>query len=180
MVTSNNFVQKISESKDRPADPRNREVVRPAFNDPFRGNFETPVNASDFSRVFINNLPAYRRGLSAQRRGLEVGMAHGYWLIGPFAVFGPLRNTDVAYLAALLATIGLIVISTIAISLYASVHQPPSQPIVTTPGVPDTYKTQEGWNEYASGFLVGGIGGAIFAYALLDFVVGRDFFGYFS
>jgi photosystem I subunit 11 len=180
MVASDNFVQKISESKERPSDPRNREIVRPAFNDPFQGSFETPVNASDFSRVFINNLPAYRRGLSSMRRGLEVGMAHGYWLIGPFTVLGPLRNTDVAYLSGLLSAIGLIVISTAAISLYATVHQPPSRPIVTTPNIPDTYKTQEGWNEYASGFLIGGIGGAVFAYFLLDFVVGRNFFGYFS
>ncbi|MEL6745636.1 MAG: photosystem I reaction center subunit XI, partial [Pseudomonadota bacterium] len=40
-----------------------------------------PLNSSGLSQAFISNLPAYRQGLSAQRRGLEVGMAHGYLLL---------------------------------------------------------------------------------------------------
>lgn len=157
----------ITESKDRPRDPRNREVVYPAFDNPQIGNLETPINASDFSRAFINNLPAYRQGLSSMRRGLEVGMAHGYWLIGPFTKLGPLRDTDIANLAGLLSTIGLIVISTIAISLYATSNPPMPAVSVTASRVPDSFKSPEGWNEYGSGFLIGGIGGALLAYALL-------------
>jgi photosystem I subunit 11 len=160
-------VQAISESKDRPGDPRNREVVYVA-GDPQNGNLATPINNSDVVKAFINNLPAYRRGLSPQRRGLEIGMAHGYWLIGPFAKLGPLRDTDVANLAGLLATVGLIIISTIALSLYASSNPPQPEVTITTPNPPEALATPEGWNEFTSGFLIGGIGGAGFAYLLIS------------
>ena len=157
----------IDRSKDRLGDPRNREVVRPAGGDPQTGNLETPINASGFTEAYINNLPAYRRGLSPLRRGLEIGMAHGYWLIGPFAKLGPLRDTDVANLAGLLSTVGLIVILTIGLSLYANSCPPDPTKTITTPNPPAALTAQEGWNEFGSGFLIGGIGGAGFAYALL-------------
>jgi len=160
-------VQAISESKDRPNDPRNREVVHEA-GDPQNGNFATPINASGFTKAFINSLPAYRRGLSPQRRGLEIGMAHGYWLIGPFAKLGPLRDTDVANLAGLLATVGLIIILTIGLSLYASSNPPTPEVTITTPNPPSALGTEEGWSEFTSGFLIGGIGGAGFAYLLIS------------
>lgn len=161
------MVQAISDSKNRPSDPRNREVVHEA-GDPQNGNLATPINSSGFTKAFINNLPAYRKGLSPFRRGLEVGMAHGYWLIGPFAKLGPLRDTDVANLAGLLSTVGLIVISTITLSLYASSHPPQPTVTITTPAPSDSFKSQEGWNEFGSGFLIGGIGGAGFAYLLIS------------
>lgn len=160
------YVEAIDRSKDRPNDPRNREVVDMG-NDPFDGNLKTPINFSDFTRAYINNLPAYRKGLTPLRRGLEVGMAHGYWLIGPFAKLGPLRDTDIQNLAGLLSTIGLIVISTLAISLYAGSNPPAPTQTITTPNPPAQLDSAEGWNEYASGFLIGGIGGAAFAYFLL-------------
>lgn len=161
------MVQAISESKNRPTDPRNREVVHEA-GDPQIGNLATPINASGFTEAFINNLPAYRKGLSPFRRGLEIGMAHGYWLIGPFAKLGPLRDTDVANLAGLLATVGLIVILTIALSLYASSNPPAPVTTITNPHPSDSLTNQEGWNEFGSGFLIGGIGGAGFAYLLIS------------
>lgn len=160
------FVEKIERSNDRPGDPRNREVVFPA-NDPQNGNLATPINASGLVKAYINNLPAYRAGLSPIRRGLEVGLAHGYWLVGPFAKFNPLRFTDVGTLVALLSTIGLIVISTLAISLYASVNPPRPLATVTTPKPPEALSHSEGWNEYATGFFLSGVGGAVFAYAIL-------------
>lgn len=160
-------VKSIDQSKDRPRDPRNQEVVYPAFDDPQIGNLETPINSSPLVKAYINNLPAYRKGHTAIRRGLEVGMAHGYWLIGPFAKLGPLRDTDIANLAGLLSTVGLIIISTLAISLYAASNPPKPTVSVTTPNPPDAFNSAEGWNEYGSGFLIGGIGGALFAYALL-------------
>jgi photosystem I subunit 11 len=161
------MVQAISDSKNRPSDIRNREVVHIA-GDPQNGNLATPINASGFTKAFINNLPAYRKGLSPFRRGLEVGMAHGYWLIGPFAKLGPLRDTDVANLAGLMSTVGLIVILTISLSLYASSNPPEPTQTITTPAPDAALKTQEGWNEYGSGFLIGGIGGAAFAYLLIS------------
>jgi photosystem I subunit XI len=154
-------------SEIRPNDPRNREVVHQGANVE-DGNLATPINASALTRTFINNLPAYRQGLSPLRRGLEVGMAHGYWLIGPFAKLGPLRTTDVANLAGLLSTVGLIVISTLAISLYAWSNPPSTTKTITTPNPPAALNTVEGWNEYATGFLIGGIGGAALAYFLIS------------
>ena len=89
--------------------------------DPQVGNLATPVNSSGFSLAFIRNLPAYRQGLSPNRRGLEIGMAHGYFIYGPFALLGPLRNTEYASTAGLLAAVGLVAILTVALSMYASV-----------------------------------------------------------
>lgn len=166
---------KVSRSGDRPGDPRNREVVH-AAPDPQVGNLETPINFSGFTRAFINNLPAYRRGLSPQRRGLEVGLAHGYWLIGPFFKFNPLRYTEVGSLAALFATIGTILISTLAISLYAASDPPRPVSTITTPNPPAAFDSQDGWNEYASGFFIGGVGGAAVAYFI---VANIDVFGNF-
>jgi photosystem I subunit XI len=160
------FVDAISRSNDNPNDPRNRTVIHPV-NDIYSANIETPINSSPFTKIFINNLPAYRKGITAFRRGLEVGMAHGYWLIGPFVVLGPLRNTQVANLAGLLSTVGLIVISTLLISLYGSSNPPEPTLTLTTPMPPQDFKTSEGWNEYGGGFLIGGIGGALLAYFLL-------------
>ena len=48
--------------------------------DPTVGNLATPINSSSFSKAFLNALPAYRPSLSPNRRGLEVGMAHGFFL----------------------------------------------------------------------------------------------------
>ncbi len=160
------MVQAIDASKNRPSDPRNQEVVFPAEGDPMQGNLDTPINASSFSKWYINNLPAYRAGLTPFRRGLEVGMAHGYFVFGPFAKLGPLRNTPNANLAGLLAAIGLIVISSGAIALYANSNPKPALGSVTVPNPPDAFTSKEGWNNYSSAFLIGGIGGAVVAYFL--------------
>ena len=69
--------------------------------DPTVGNLATPVNSSYFSKAFLNALPAYRPALSPNRRGLEIGMAHGFFLYGPFTVCGPMRSTDYATTAGL-------------------------------------------------------------------------------
>lgn len=160
------FVENIERSNTDPRDLRNREVVH-AAGDPQVGNLATPINASAFTRAFINNLPAYRKGLSPQRRGLEVGLAHGYWFLGPFVTYNPLRHTEIGNLAGLFATIGLVLFSTLAISLYAYSNPPAPTATLTTPNPPAALSDGEGWNEYASGFFIGGVGGAIVAYLLL-------------
>ena len=135
-------------------------------DDPQVGNLATPMNASGFSKAFIRNLPAYRAGLTPNRRGLEVGMAHGYFLYGPLALLGPLRDSDVASIAGVAATIGLVMILTVAMSLHGSVRSGKAIATVTTPEPPEEFGTKEGWSEFASGFFVGGCGGAFFAYLL--------------
>ena len=144
----------------------NMETFIDHTGDPQVGNLATPLNSSAFSKAFIGNLPAYRKGLSSQRRGLEVGMAHGFFLFGPFVVTGPLRNTEYAAVAGVLSAVGLIMILTVALSLYASVANYKPAPSVTTSNVPEDLGTNEGWGEFASSFLIGGCGGAFFAYLI--------------
>jgi photosystem I subunit XI len=130
-------------------------------------NLATPVNSLGIVQAFISNLPIYRKGLSPQRRGLEVGMAHGYFLLGPFTLLGPLRHTEQAYLAGLLSTVGLVVILTACLAIYAAVNPAPPLPSVAAGNPPPNIKDGKGWSEFTSGFLIGGLGGAAFAYVLV-------------
>ena len=141
------------------------DAIKPA-EDPQVGNLATPLNSSDFSKAFIRNLPAYRADLSGFRRGLEVGLAHGLIVFFPFYLLGPLRNTDVAQLAGLLSSVGLISILTIALSLYASKMGGKPVSTVTTPNPPEELGTKKGWSEFAGGFFIGGCGSAFFAWFL--------------
>ncbi|AGY59470.1 photosystem I reaction center subunit XI [Gloeobacter kilaueensis] len=125
--------------------------------DPQEGTLLTPINNSQAVRWFIDNLPINRQGMDEFTRGLEIGLAHGYWLLGPFALLGPLRNTELGLVAGLLSAISLVLISTIGLSGYAS--------LTTDPPVFD----RKGWSRLAGGFLIGGAGGAIFAFVLLQF-----------
>ncbi|MGF1496101.1 MAG: photosystem I reaction center subunit XI [Elainellaceae cyanobacterium] len=143
------------------------DAIKPA-EDPQIGNLATPVNSSAFTKAFINNLPAYRAGLSPQRRGLEIGMAHGYLLYGPFALLGPLRDTNVAEFAGAAAAVLLVLILTICLSIYSSSGVAKPVATITNPNPPDAFSTSEGWSEFAGGFLIGGMGGVIFAYLLLQ------------
>ncbi len=141
------------------------DAIQPG-GDPQVGNLATPLNSSGFSLAFIRNLPAYRKGLSPNRRGLEIGMAHGYFLYGPFALLGPLRNTEFASTAGVLAAVGMVAILTIALSMYGSVGVTKPTETLTTPETPEELGTSEGWAEFANGFFIGGSGGAFFAYLL--------------
>nr|QUE28239.1 PsaL [Pseudoerythrocladia kornmannii] len=105
-------------------------------------------------------MPAYRRGLSPLLRGLEIGMSHGYFLVGPFDKLGPLRNTDVGLLAGFLSAVGLIIILTTCLSMYGTVS-------FENDDSKDALQTTEGWGQFTAGFLVGAVGGAGFAYLLL-------------
>jgi photosystem I subunit 11 len=87
-------------------------------------------------------------------------MAHGYFLLGPFYILGPLRNSEVALLSGFLSVVGLILILTAALSIYSLVFSD-----TTTDS--NSLQTAEGWRRFTSGFLVGAIGGAGFAYLLL-------------
>lgn len=143
--------------------------------DPLGGNFATPVNSSDLTLNFLKNLPIYRPGLSSMTRGLEIGMAHGYFLVGPFTKLGPLRATQENNMIGLIAAAGLIVIMTVCLSIYGTVSftkelETTGKPrfVSTVPNVPDSLQTTEGWSQFSAAFLVGGVGGAIFAFLLLD------------
>lgn len=139
-----------------------------AGGDPQEGNLATPINSSPFTRWFINQLPGYRLGVSPFQRGLQVGLAHGFWLLCPFIAFGPLRDTNLAVLAGLSATIGLIVIATLAIAVYAKSAPPPPIATLTTPNPPSNLTTPQGWQALARGFWFGGVASAVFAAVLVQ------------
>ncbi|CAM9104971.1 unnamed protein product [Chrysoparadoxa australica] len=138
--------------------------IKPYNDDPFVGHLSTPVTTSAATKAFLGNLPAYRTGLSPLLRGLEVGMAHGYLLVGPFEKLGPLRNSEIALLTAFLSTIGLVTILTLCLSIYGKVSFP--QP-TSTNLAKNNLLNKEGWQQFTSGFLVGSYGGAGFAYLIL-------------
>ncbi|NEP57205.1 MAG: chlorophyll a/b binding light-harvesting protein [Symploca sp. SIO2G7] len=156
-------------------DFRQGDTVVQAAGNPTIGNLATPVNSSDFTLKFLQNLPIYRSGLSPLSRGLEIGMAHGYFLIGPFVKLGPFRDSAQANLAGLLSAIGLTVILTVCLSIYgtASFKQETQQGYqekysASGPNVPESLRTIDGWSQFTTTFLIGGVGGAIFAYFILE------------
>nr|WDA99968.1 photosystem I subunit XI [Cyanidium sp. THAL103] len=137
------------------------DYIKTYNDDPFVGNLATPVNTSNLTKFWLSNLPIYRKGLSSLLRGLEIGMAHGYFLIGPFYKLGPLRNTDMNLISALLSTVGLIIVISIGLIIYGVVSFSSSE-------IDDKLKTPDGWKQLSSGFLLGAVGGAAFAYLLLS------------
>ena len=141
--------------------------IQPYNNDPSVGHLATPITSSAVTKAFLGNLPAYRKGLSPLLRGLEVGMAHGYFLVGPFEQLGPLRNLQVGLLAGFLSTIGLITILTLCLTIYGNVtFQQPSK--FNERFSNKDLQTLAGWRQFRSGFLVGAYGGSGLAYLLLS------------
>ena len=137
------------------------EFVKPYNNDPFVGNLSTPVTTSTATKLYLGNLPIYRKGLSPLMRGLEIGMAHGYFLIGPFYVLGPMRNTENALLVGFIAALGLIFILTIGLTTYGLASFSDNEESTLL-------ESSKGWRNFTSGFFIGAVGGDIIAYLLLS------------
>jgi len=138
------------------------QVVKPYNDDPFTGHLSTPISDSAFTRALIGNLPAYRKGLSPILRGLEVGMAHGYFLMGPWTLLGPLRDSEYQYVGSLINVLALILVATAALSCYGLVSFQGEQ------SKSDTLQTADGWSQFSAGFFIGGMGGAFVAFFLLE------------
>jgi len=136
------------------------EFVKPYNDDPFVGNLSTPVTTSTATKLYLGNLPIYRKGLSPLLRGLEIGMAHGYFIMGPFYILGPLRNSSNALLVGFLSTLGLIVILTLGLTIYGLAS-------FQDGGKVDGLESSKGWRKFTSGFFIGAFGGDVVAYLLL-------------
>ena len=138
--------------------------IKPYNDDPFVGHLATPITSSAVTRAILQNLPAYRFGLTPLLRGLEIGLAHGYFLIGPFIKLGPLRNSDIGLLAGFLSTIGLIIILTLGLTIYgvAAFGQEKSQDSL------NNLQTKKSWDQFKGGFFVGACGSAGFAFICLS------------
>jgi photosystem I subunit XI len=146
--------------------------VKPYRDNPWLGNLSTPINSSPLVKAYIQNLPAYRKGLPPFMRGLEIGMAHGYFLVGPEVVVGPLRETaHGANLSGLITAIYITASACLGISIFA---------LATFQGNPrGTYNShsqdalrplrkKEDWFQLCGGVFLGSMGGAIFAFLLLE------------
>ena len=140
--------------------------IKPYNDDPFVGHLATPITSSAVTRAILKNLPAYRFGLTPLLRGLEIGLAHGYFLMGPFVKLGPLRNSDIGLLSGFLSTIGLILILTLGLTIYgaAAFQQTKSQ---DTEGMQEL-QTKKSWDQFKGGFFVGACGSAGFAFICLS------------
>ena len=140
--------------------------IKPYNDDPFVGHLATPITSSAVTRALLKNLPAYRFGLTPLLRGLEIGLAHGYFLMGPFVKLGPLRNSEIALFAGFLSTIGLILILTLGLTIYgAAAFKQESEPNQTTG---TELQTKKAWDQFKGGFFVGACGSAGFALICLS------------
>ncbi|XP_022758823.1 photosystem I reaction center subunit XI, chloroplastic-like [Durio zibethinus] len=156
------------------ADKPTYQVIQPINGDPFIGSLETPITSSPLIAWYLSNLPAYRTAVNPLLRGIEVGLAHGFLLVGPFVKTGPLRNTAVAAQAGSFAAAGLVVILSICATMYGVASfqegETSTAPSLTLTGrkkEPDQLQTADGWAKFSAGFFFGGISGVIWAYFLL-------------
>lgn len=155
-------VDRKKENSNTMAETGYKQVVTPYNDDPFIGHLATPISASGFTKAFIGNLPAYRPGLAPILRGLEVGMAHGYFLGGPWVVLGPLRDSEYANLGGLIPALAMVLLATGCLASYGLVS------FQGKAASGDPLKSSEGWSQFAAGFFIGGMGGAFVAYFLLE------------
>jgi len=149
------------------------QVVQPLNGDPFIGMLETPVTSSPLVASYLSALPAYRTGVSPLLRGVEIGLAHGLFITGPFIKLGPLRNVpEIAEKAGVAAGAGLVVILGLCLTIYGQVtfsQDTPSLGVKTLSGrdiQKDPLQSAEGWSNFTAGWLVGGLSGAAFSYVL--------------
>merc|ERR1712178_220627 len=135
---------------------------------PFIGMLETPVTTAPIVVNYLSNLPMYRVGISPLLRGVEIGLAHGFFLPGPFIKLGPLRAVDgVAEIAGCLSAAGLVIILAVCLSIYGAVSFQGKE--ITRPKTlsgrelsPDEWQTSVGWSEFTSGWVVGGLSGVLY------------------
>jgi photosystem I subunit XI len=147
------------------------QIIKPINGDPFIGMLETPVTSSPDVANFLSNLPAYRTGVAPLLRGVEVGLAHGFFVTGPFIKLGPLRSTDAAELAGCLSGAGLVLILTACLSIYGATafQRDDVVGLKTLSGraiAKDPLQSTEGWASFTSGWLVGGLSGVAWSYVL--------------
>merc|ERR1719293_626127 len=151
------------------------QVIKPLNGDPFIGMLETPVTSDRNVVNYLSNLPAYRTSISPLLRGVEIGLAHGFFLPGPFIKLGPLRAVEgTAEIAGCISAAGLVVILAVALSIYgaASFQRKEVIGIKTLSGREierDELQTSAGWEDFTSGWLVGGLSGVAYCYLCTQF-----------
>jgi photosystem I subunit 11 len=129
--------------------------------EPFAGDLvQSPVTDSYLGKGFIDNMAFYREGLKPWQRGLEIGVAHGYFLVGPFISLGPLRNTPEAATVGLLCGCAIVGLVSAGGLLFGSTIKP-------TQFDQKGEKPGAGFQSMINWHAVGGVGGAAFAHTLI-------------
>lgn len=129
--------------------------------EPFAGDQTlSPFADGYFAKQYVAAMAFYREGLKPWQRGLEIGMAHGYFIIGPFVSLGPLRATPEAATVGLLCGVAIIGLASVGGLLFGATIKP-------TRFDAEGDKPAAGWQEMMNWHAVGGLGGAGFAHALL-------------
>jgi photosystem I subunit 11 len=139
---------------------------------------ETPVTSSPLVAGFLSSLPAYRTAVSPLLRGVEIGLAHGLLVTGPFIKLGPLRNAGggVAEAVGCASAGGLVLILTAALAAYGAVtfqNEGAALGVKTLSGraiAADPLQSGDGWSKFTAGWLVGGLSGVAWAYLLTQWL----------
>lgn len=140
------------------------ELISSFEKDPFIGHLSTPITTSHITKAYLASLPAYQKNLSPLLRGINIGFVHAYFLFGPFFSLGPLRNSEANAFIAFLSAVSLVIILTLGLSIYGWTS--------FSNGKEDkslNLFSLKNWQNFASGFIVGGLSGVSFAYLLLKF-----------
>lgn len=135
---------------------------------------ETPVTSAPIVAKYLSSLPAYRTGVSPLLRGVEVGLAHGFLIPGPFIAAGPLRDVPgVGEIAGCASGAGLVLILAVCLSIYGgatfqgSAKAGPGVKTLSGRSVAsDPLQSAEGWNKFAAGWTVGGLSGVAWCYIM--------------
>eukprot|EP00276_Gloeochaete_wittrockiana_P008581 CAMPEP_0184644362 /NCGR_PEP_ID=MMETSP0308-20130426/1083_1 /TAXON_ID=38269 /ORGANISM="Gloeochaete witrockiana, Strain SAG 46.84" /LENGTH=154 /DNA_ID=CAMNT_0027072839 /DNA_START=292 /DNA_END=756 /DNA_ORIENTATION=+ len=138
-----------------------KQGARSVVLDEFTYQIASPFADGEFKQNFILELPAYREGLNAFRRGIEIGMAHGYWLVGPFFKYGENRLSDDALLLGSVSAGLLVLFLTVALTIYGKVS-------FSKKSGGGLFETGDDWTGFVGGWLIGGLGGVTFCSLILD------------
>merc|ERR1711976_855236 len=145
------------------------QIIQPLNGDPFIGMLETPITSAPIVTKYLSYLPCYRLSVSTNARGVEVGLAHGFFKPGP------LRNVEgSAEIAGCMSAAGLILILAVCLSMYGSTsfQRKNIVGVKTLSGrsiVPDELFSSNGWSEFTSGWVVGGLSGVMYCYLCTQF-----------
>ena len=134
-----------------------------SYEQTYVGHLMTPITTSSISIQFLQNLPVYRASGTALLRGLEVGLAHGYFLLGPFLKLNPLRNSTSSLLVGFLSTIGLSIILNLGVSIYGFAMFNKYSKTDTS-----SLQTSVLWKQFSYGLFIGLWSGCMFATLLVN------------
>lgn len=153
--------------------------VQPINGDPYIGMKETPVTSDEMVVWWLSNLPAYRSAVSPIMRGAEIGLAHGYWIPGPFIKLGPMRNLDFPQpeIVGCIAGVAMVCGAGLWACWYGwqkwkdvDFVLPPGVGTKTLSGRPiepdPAFCTDEGFRKLTAGMIVGGLAGVAWCYLM--------------